>query len=480
MMKRLCKKLAAAFLAAGMLTCAATTVSGSFALLKPDIIAGAAETATSGTCGENLTWSFDEKTATLTIEGSGEMDDYPGSPPWSGLRKQIQAIEFPDGLTGVGAWAFAECRELTSITLPETVKYIGYSSFEFCEKLRTVTVLGMETDLSYGPYGDSDYELSWIAAYWTIIAKPNSCAAEYAVSHRIKLEYLGVQTDSSGLEISDQIVCDGKKCSGEVVIPEGVTAVVAWAFAHNDKLTGITFPATCKEVGALALYDCPNLEKVTFLNPDTVIRPKDELRIDELGLDRDEGNIAPKIRLPKWNDSLRWAICNNHFEVTTQLDDRQSGWEYTYRSYYTLINWPEFHGTIYGETGSTAEEFANGYCDFKSLDGLTEKPCDHELIFSGGGWKFETATGTLYIEGKGRLDQYGVFNYADGSYDTKYAPWYEFSPKIKCAVISELLTDFSPVCFSGCSRDIIIIIGEALNKAYINDIWRDYCSIVSL
>ena len=31
-----------------------------------------------------------------------------------------------------------------------------------------------------------------------------------------------------------------------------------------------------------------------------------------------------------------------------------------------------------------------------------------------------------------------------------------------------------------CSRDIIIIIGEGLNKPYINDIWRDYCSIVSL
>ncbi len=31
-----------------------------------------------------------------------------------------------------------------------------------------------------------------------------------------------------------------------------------------------------------------------------------------------------------------------------------------------------------------------------------------------------------------------------------------------------------------CSRDILIIIGEGLDKAYINDIWRDYCSIVSL
>lgn len=31
-----------------------------------------------------------------------------------------------------------------------------------------------------------------------------------------------------------------------------------------------------------------------------------------------------------------------------------------------------------------------------------------------------------------------------------------------------------------CSRDILIIIGEGLDKAYINEIWRDYCSIVSL
>ncbi|WP_051689279.1 GTP-binding protein [Butyrivibrio sp. AE2032] len=31
-----------------------------------------------------------------------------------------------------------------------------------------------------------------------------------------------------------------------------------------------------------------------------------------------------------------------------------------------------------------------------------------------------------------------------------------------------------------CSRDILIIIGEGLDKSYINDIWMDYCSIVSL
>ena len=30
------------------------------------------------------------------------------------------------------------------------------------------------------------------------------------------------------------------------------------------------------------------------------------------------------------------------------------------------------------------------------------------------------------------------------------------------------------------SRNVLIIIGEQLNKKYINDIWRDYCSVISL
>ena len=32
--------------------------------------------ATSGKCGDNLTWSLDEGTGTLTISGSGKMTDY--------------------------------------------------------------------------------------------------------------------------------------------------------------------------------------------------------------------------------------------------------------------------------------------------------------------------------------------------------------------------------------------------------------------
>ena len=41
-----------------------------------------ADAATSGKCGKNLTWSYDRKTATLTIKGSGKMYDYRECGPW--------------------------------------------------------------------------------------------------------------------------------------------------------------------------------------------------------------------------------------------------------------------------------------------------------------------------------------------------------------------------------------------------------------
>lgn len=38
--------------------------------------ASAEDVATSGSCGENATWSFDTATGKLTIGGSGKMADY--------------------------------------------------------------------------------------------------------------------------------------------------------------------------------------------------------------------------------------------------------------------------------------------------------------------------------------------------------------------------------------------------------------------
>ena len=56
-----------------------------------------AEVETSGQCGDNLYWEFDESTGTLTFTGSGDMYDYPiGSHrPWESVQGAATAISLP-------------------------------------------------------------------------------------------------------------------------------------------------------------------------------------------------------------------------------------------------------------------------------------------------------------------------------------------------------------------------------------------------
>ncbi|MCR5137683.1 MAG: leucine-rich repeat protein [Oscillospiraceae bacterium] len=92
---------------------------------------------TSGTCGENLTWTLDEN-GLLTISGTGAMDDYSASnpAPWgTGAGKVI--IE--DGVTSIGSSAFDGCSNLSEVKVSSTVEEIGKNAFRGCTSLSKVS-----------------------------------------------------------------------------------------------------------------------------------------------------------------------------------------------------------------------------------------------------------------------------------------------------------------------------------------------------
>lgn len=102
------------------------------------------EMGISNKCGDNLTWSFDYETGTLTISGTGDMydfsyysEDIPNT-PWVGIRNLIKHIDVQDGATRIGSDAFLECSALTSVTLPNSVTSIGGSAFLGCSSLTDV------------------------------------------------------------------------------------------------------------------------------------------------------------------------------------------------------------------------------------------------------------------------------------------------------------------------------------------------------
>lgn len=96
----------------------------------------------SGTCGENLTWSYDAETKVLTIEGYGDMTNYFSNRkvPWKHARKEAVEISMPQGLTHIGDYAFFGFENISEINIPSSVKTVGNSVFAACKSVTSVHI----------------------------------------------------------------------------------------------------------------------------------------------------------------------------------------------------------------------------------------------------------------------------------------------------------------------------------------------------
>lgn len=95
---------------------------------------------TSGVCGANLTWYY--QNGVLAITGTGEMTDYSSveETPWFDLKDKIGWVIIDEGATTVGKEAFAHCGELSKIVLPNSLTSIGREAFSECENIREITI----------------------------------------------------------------------------------------------------------------------------------------------------------------------------------------------------------------------------------------------------------------------------------------------------------------------------------------------------
>ena len=156
-----------------------------------------------GTCGDNLTWTLDTQTKTLTIEGSGKMTSH----PWANYKQYVVNVSLPDGLTNIGKEAFSGCSSMTSIELPNSVTSIGESAFLDCFDLLSIEI--PESVISIGNY-----------------------------AFRMCTDLTSVNIPSNVTSIGKQVFMDCALTSIE--IPESVTSIGSEAFYGCKKLTSVT------------------------------------------------------------------------------------------------------------------------------------------------------------------------------------------------------------------------------------------------
>ena len=170
--------------------------------------------ATQGTCGDNLTWTLED--GTLTISGTGDMYDYDPEGGWN--KAEIEKIEIQYGVTSIGQSAFSDIPALTSIIIPDSVTRIGEIAFAGCSGLTSITIPDSVVSI-----GD--------AAFW-------DCSGLTSITFPDSVTNIGAQAFQGCFGLTDW------GCSGltSVIIPDSVTYIGLGAFEGRYSLQEITVP----------------------------------------------------------------------------------------------------------------------------------------------------------------------------------------------------------------------------------------------
>lgn len=90
-------------------------------------------TTANGKCGDNVFWSYDDTTKTLTLSGTGPTYNYSDrSGPFAGnIDHRVKTVVISPGITTIGDGLFGHFWSATSVSIPTSVEYIG--SYAFCQ-----------------------------------------------------------------------------------------------------------------------------------------------------------------------------------------------------------------------------------------------------------------------------------------------------------------------------------------------------------
>ena len=99
----------------------------------------------SGSCGDNVTYSFNGTTGEMVISGTGPMTVYTSGSsllPWKDYKDAITSVVVEDGVTSVSQYSFGQCTNLTTVVIGNDVEAIGQFAFNDCGTSFTSLTLG--------------------------------------------------------------------------------------------------------------------------------------------------------------------------------------------------------------------------------------------------------------------------------------------------------------------------------------------------
>ena len=232
--------------------------------------------AKNGTCGENLTWTFESDT--LTISGAGAMDDYEATgAPWYDSRLKVKEVVIEDGVTYIGDYAFFQCEKVTHVTISNSVTSIGICAFNQCN-MTQITIPDSVTSIgSSAFYGCASLTEITIPDGVTSISDSifSDCTSLASVILPETVTKIGDSAFFGCSSLTDIIIPEKvttigasafRKCSSltEIAVPDGITSISDYLFEECSRLKTVTLPDGITSIGHFAFYECNSLSNITI------------------------------------------------------------------------------------------------------------------------------------------------------------------------------------------------------------------------
>lgn len=227
---------------------------------------------------ENVYYSFDNSSKTLTISGEGKYTTDCGDNISSGegglkfasfsefydFRKKTEKVVIENGITVLGGATFAHFENLISVQLPETLEKIEPYAFYNCYSLQSITLPNSLKSIGFEAFRScrSIKELN--------ISKGVREISDNFILDTVNLEKITVDSENAYFTAENNVLYNKDKTrliavapkQTEVTIPKTVSKISDLAFALSS-IKSIFIPNTITDLGAGTFYKS-DLEKITF------------------------------------------------------------------------------------------------------------------------------------------------------------------------------------------------------------------------
>ncbi len=369
----------------------------------------------------------------------------------------LNNVMLPDNLVSIGDGAFGNCVKLESIEIPIYVESIGKEAFWNCESITKVTIPRIVSTINEKAFGyiyENNAGESKLDGF-TIYGYSGTAAETYANNDGFEFVDLGKEYTygdwvytllaDGTIEIakyqgSDTIVTvpakiDGKKVTSigaafavwncqaeitEVKLPSGLKKIGAQAFSNRTTLEKVNIPDSVESIGNSAFWCCTKLKAITL--PDSVTS------LDAGAFSGCEAleSITLSENITSLNtfgfDASYYGVlsgCSKLKSVVipkkvTVIDDYAIGYSMVNLFDKTNPQVAKVDGfTIYGYSGTAAEEYANknGFtfipldAEPGDADGNGDVTVDDVLLIQQkiAGWDVKVNEAAADLDGDGKL-----------------------------------------------------------------------------